>query len=37
VITVVALAVVVTLVFQASTKAWLARRLELDEPEPMPD
>jgi cell volume regulation protein A len=34
-ITVVALAVVVTLVFQATTKAWLARRLGLQEPEPV--
>jgi potassium/hydrogen antiporter len=33
-ITVVALAIVVTLVLQATTKAWLARRLGLDEPPP---
>jgi cell volume regulation protein A len=33
-ITVVALAVIVTLVLQASTKRWLAQRLGLDEPEP---
>ena len=31
-ITVVALAIVVTLLLQATTKAWLARRLGLDEP-----
>ena len=37
VITVVALAVIVTLVLQASTKPWLARRLELEEPESRPD
>jgi cell volume regulation protein A len=36
-ITVVALAVIVTLVLQASTKRWLAQRLGLDEPEPAPD
>lgn len=34
IITVVSLAVVVTLVLQASTKAWLARRLGLDVAEP---
>src|SRR5215211_2998854 len=33
-ITVVALAVIVTLVLQASTKRWLAQRLGLNEPEP---
>jgi potassium/hydrogen antiporter len=33
-LTVVALAIVVTLLLQASTKAWLARRLGLDEPAP---
>ena len=33
-LTVVALAVVVTLLVQATTKAWLARRLGLEEPEP---
>jgi cell volume regulation protein A len=33
-LTVVALAVVVTLLLQATTKAWLARRLGLEEPEP---
>jgi cell volume regulation protein A len=33
-VTVVALAVIVTLVLQASTKRWLAHRLGLDEPEP---
>ena len=33
ILTVVALAVIVTLLLQASTKPWLARRLELDEPE----
>lgn len=32
-LTVVALAVVVTLLLQATTKAWLARRLGLEEPE----
>jgi potassium/hydrogen antiporter len=37
IITVVSLAVIVTLLLQASTKPWLARRLELDEPEPRPD
>jgi potassium/hydrogen antiporter len=37
VITVVALAVIVTLVLQASTKRWLAERLGLSEPEPAPD
>jgi NhaP-type Na+/H+ or K+/H+ antiporter len=37
VITVVALAVIVTLVFQASTKGWLARRLGLAEPDPVED
>jgi potassium/hydrogen antiporter len=36
-LTVVALAVIVTLVLQASTKRWLARRLGLGEPEPGPD
>ena len=35
-ITVVALAVIVTLLLQASTKRWLAQRLGLDEPEPSP-
>ena len=30
--TVVALAIVVTLALQSTTKAWLARRLGLDEP-----
>jgi cell volume regulation protein A len=34
IITVVALAVIVTLVLQASTKRWLAQRLGLSEPEP---
>ncbi|MGH3048107.1 MAG: cation:proton antiporter, partial [Gaiellaceae bacterium] len=34
-ITVVALAIVVTLLLQATTKAWLARRLDLNEPEPV--
>ena len=33
-ITVVSLAVVVTLLLQATTKAWLARRLDLDEADP---
>lgn len=37
ILTVVALAVIVTLVLQASTKAWLARRLELVETGPAPD
>jgi NhaP-type Na+/H+ or K+/H+ antiporter len=37
VITVVSLAVVVTLLLQASTKAWLARRLGLAEPDPGED
>ena len=37
VITVVALAVVVTLLLQASTKAWMARRLGLAEPDPVED
>jgi potassium/hydrogen antiporter len=37
VLTVVALAVIVTLVLQASTKRWLAERLGLSEPEPAPD
>jgi len=36
-ITVVALAVIVTLLLQASTKRWLAQRLGLNEPEPAPD
>ena len=35
-LTVVALAVVVTLLLQATTKAWLARRLGLEEPDPEP-
>jgi potassium/hydrogen antiporter len=34
-LTVVALAVIVTLVLQASTKRWLAQRLGLSEPEPV--
>jgi cell volume regulation protein A len=37
ILTVVALAVIVTLVLQASTKGWLARRLGLDEAEPDAD
>jgi potassium/hydrogen antiporter len=37
IITVVALAVIVTLVLQASTKPWLAKRLGLTEAEPAPD
>lgn len=37
IITVVALAVIVTLVLQASTKPWLAERLGLSEAEPAPD
>jgi cell volume regulation protein A len=37
IITVVALAVIITLVLQASTKRWLAERLGLSEPEPVPD
>jgi potassium/hydrogen antiporter len=36
-VTAVTLAVVVTLLLQASTKRWLARRLGLDEPEPALD
>jgi cell volume regulation protein A len=37
IITVVALAVIVTLVLQASTKPWLAERLGLSEAQPAPD
>jgi NhaP-type Na+/H+ or K+/H+ antiporter len=37
IITVVALAVIVTLVFQASTKPWLAERLGLSEAQPVHD
>jgi cell volume regulation protein A len=37
IITVVALAVIVTLVLQASTKPWLAKRLGLGEAQPAPD
>jgi potassium/hydrogen antiporter len=37
IITVVALAVIITLVFQATTKAWLADRLGLTETRPAPD
>jgi potassium/hydrogen antiporter len=37
IITVVALAVIITLVLQASTKRWLAERLGLSEAEPAPD
>jgi len=37
IITVVALAVIVTLVLQASTKPWLAKRLGLSEAQPAPD
>lgn len=34
-VSVVAFAIIITLVLQATTKAWLARRLELDEGEPL--
>jgi cell volume regulation protein A len=37
IITVVALAVIITLVLQASTKRWLAERLGLSETQPAPD
>jgi cell volume regulation protein A len=37
IITVVALAVIITLVLQASTKRWLAERLGLSEARPVPD